>query len=610
MTSETLTRQWLEWDQDLETRAEILQLKDDDNDAELEKRLRNRIQFGTAGLRGKMQAGFAFMNSLTVIQTSQGLAEFLHDHDADRAATNGVVVGADARRNSEKYASLVVNALLAKGHKVWWLGGNVQTPLVSFATLQYGAAAGVMITASHNPAQDNGYKVYLQKGVQVNSPNDAKISQYIEHNLTPWEGAWEPLQTHIDGAEKKGFDNSSNQFQYRYLEKIDRSWRTQICNYAQSTVTGDLKPSPFVYTPLHGTGGLCLPKVVEEIGLGSHMISVDKQFKPDGNFPTVPFPNPEEDGALNLSMLCADEHGRDLIIANDPDADRFAVAQKIPGRKTWYTFTGNQIGVLLASHILENLPQPSKKKGYYMLNSTVSSSMLSKMCAEYGVSHRETLTGFKWMGNITNNLQGEGYEVPFAFEEALGYMFPDVCFDKDGITAAAVFLLAAAQWRKQRDVTPWDRLRELYQLYGHHETLNNYLRSPDPKTTAELFENIRAGKWAKGERFGRFRISRWRDMTLGYDSDTPDHKPELPVDKSSHMLTLWLNEDIKFTLRGSGTEPKVKFYIESWNHDQSKAIETVCDVLKAILSEWIKPFAPTMTYAKTMSTSSSEMLEL
>jgi phosphoglucomutase len=260
-----------------------------------------------------------------------------------------------------------------------------------------------------------------------------------------------------------------------------------------------------------------------------------------------------------------------------------------------------------------------------VLNSTVSTTMLEKMARAYGVEFRETLTGFKWMGNIAKDLEEDGYEVPFAFEEALGYMFPKVSYDKDGITAAAVFLLAEAQWRTQ-GLTPFTKLHRLFKRFGHHETFNNYFRSPDPATTAALFAKIRAGPWRRGKAFGKHKITRWRDMTLGYDSDTPDHKPALPVDPTSHMLTVWLNSDVKFTLRGSGTEPKVKcessfphvhsktqtdvlfvlpVYIESWKNDQDLAIETVCDVFTTILKKWIRAFAPSMTYKDEFFTSSS-----
>jgi phosphoglucomutase len=251
--------------------------------------------------------------------------------------------------------------------------------------------------------------------------------------------------------------------------------------------------------------------------------------------------------------------------------------------------------------------------------------MIEKMCAANGIRFQETLTGFKWMGNIAKELEEDGYEVVFAFEEAIGYMFPKVCYDKDGVTAAAVFLVAEGKWRTQGQ-TPFNKLEQLFQRYGHHETFNHYFRSPDPTTTATLFEKIRQGPWRKGKKFDPFKILRWRDMTKGYDSDTPDHKPALPIDKGSQMLTLWLDRDVKFTLRASGTEPKVKckfiicifssfllsmirfiVYIESWINDKDRAIKAVCDTFTAILKQWIRPFAPTMTHKDEFLTSSSHL---
>jgi phosphoglucomutase len=179
------------------------------------------------------------------------------------------------------------------------------------------------------------------------------------------------------------------------------------------------------------------------------------------------------------------------------------------------------------------------------------------MAAAKGVHFVETLTGFKWMGNVARKLEGDGYTVPFAYEEALGYMFPSVCYDKDGITAAMVFLAAEAKWRAQ-GLTASAKLQELFSEFGHHETLNNYFRSPNPELSMQLFRQIRAGRYLAERQFGPFQILRWRDLTEGYDSETPDNKPDLPVDSSSQMLTLWLNGGVRFTIRGSGTEPKVK----------------------------------------------------
>jgi phosphoglucomutase len=192
-----------------------------------------------------------------------------------------------------------------------------------------------------------------------------------------------------------------------------------------------------------------------------------------------------------------------------------------------------------------------------VLASTVSTGMLSKMASAYGIGFEETLTGFKWMGNRAFELAAEGWEVSFAFEEALGYMFPNVCNDKDGLTAAAIFLVAEGKWRSQ-DITPFEKLQQLYNAHGYHETLNTYFRSPSPAMTSALFKEIRGGNYGKGKKLGSFEILRWRDMTEGYDSDTTDNIPALPVDKATQMLTLWLDRGITFTLRGSGTEPKVK----------------------------------------------------
>jgi phosphoglucomutase len=183
--------------------------------------------------------------------------------------------------------------------------------------------------------------------------------------------------------------------------------------------------------------------------------------------------------------------------------------------------------------------------------------MLEKMARSVGIRFRETLTGFKWMGNIASEIENEGHSVVFAFEEALGYMFPDVCHDKDGLTAAAVFLAAEAKWRKT-GLSPYTKLQQLFKEYGHHETMNSYFRSPNPETTVALFNSIRSWSFTKGKPLGSFKISRWRDMTEGYDSETINNIPLLPVDRSSQMITVWMDRDIRFTLRGSGTEPKVK----------------------------------------------------
>lgn len=215
------------------------------------------------------------------------------------------------------------------------------------------------------------------------------------------------------------------------------------------------------------------------------------------------------------------------------------------------------MGVLLASHVLDCLETEKDLAKQTLLTTTVSSGMIQKMAESRGAQFKETLTGFKWMGNIARELEAAGKKVPFAYEEALGYMFPSVCYDKDGIAAASVFLAATAKWKAQ-GMTAYAKLQQLFTQFGHHETLNNYFRSPNPALTSELFKGIRSGPFLSDMRLGSMKIIRWRDLTEGYDSGTGDNKPDLPEDPTSQMLTLWLEGGVRFTFRGSGTEPKVK----------------------------------------------------
>ncbi|KAL4895547.1 phosphoglucomutase [Aspergillus ambiguus] len=584
--------QWLAWDQDPTTRSEIQTLRDSSAIEELSQRLQKRIQFGTAGLRGRMAAGFSCMNSLTVIQASQGLAKYLKVKHGD-SASGGVVIGHDARYNSARFAALAANAFIAQEIPVWFYSVSSVTPTVPFGVTHLRAAAGIMITASHNPAQDNGYKVYFKNGAQINTPMDVEIAQSIEENLAPWPNAWKDLQP--------GDYLHADAYQNVLPHYTDAVWK-----YAASTNPAWKPPRPFTYTPLHGVGGLVFPDLCRSVGI-NHLTPVDEQLEPNPDFPTVSFPNPEEAGALDLAMQTANREGNTLIIAHDPDADRFSAAEKVEG--SWFTFTGNHIGVLLASYLFEHIGNQKKNTPVAVLNSAVSTGMLEKMAAAKGIHFEEALTGFKWMGNIARTLEDQGYYVPFAFEEALGYMFPDVCYDKDGISAAMVFLSAEAHWQSQ-GLTPYTKLQQLFKEFGHFETLNNYFRSPSPDTTMKLFRAIRDGPYRTEKTLGSFRITRWRDMTEGYDSGTADHRPTLPVDSSSQMLTLWLDRDVRFTIRASGTEPKVKLYIESCGASREQAVDAVCDAFLAVLEQWVLPFAPSMTYSKQMPTSSGHVFRL
>lgn len=294
--------------------------------------------------------------------------------------------------------------------------------------------------------------------------------------------------------------------------------------------------------------------LIDRLHPSYRVVPVVDQIRPDPRFPTVPFPNPEEPGALSNAIKIANSEQVDIILSNDPDADRFAAMEKLPDGK-WFRFTGDQLGVLIASHFLDQYNEKAPEKPLYMLNSAVSTKMLGRMLEKHKYSSIQTLTGFKWLGNIARELEEKGNLVPFAFEEAIGYMFPAVSYDKDGLAAASVFLEAMTIWKAQ-GLTPYSRLQELYEEYGYHETANTYFRTTGP-SFMPIFDHIRAN-WESLERFGSFRIQGFRDVTNGIDRGREQGDSGLPMDKSSQMLTFWLNNDVSFTLRASGTEPKLK----------------------------------------------------
>ena len=343
----------------------------------------------------------------------------------------------------------------------------------------------------------------------------------------------------------------------------------------------------FVFTPMHGVGLAPLEATLKAIGSHDRMIVAQEQAQPDPEFPTVAYPNPEEAGALDLAKATADQENVRLIIANDPDADRFAVAEKLDDG-SWHQFTGDQVGILLADYLVKGM-KPERRGNDWMLTTAVSSQMLSVLTEARGLAAEETLTGFKWLGNRALELENNGKTVHFAYEEALGYMFPNIVHDKDGIAAAVIFLRACKVWPSS---SPWARLQELHGDYGYFHTINTYWRSPDMTVTSAVFDQVRRIGYPYPKLVGRRAVLRWRDLTVGYDSDTQDHTPELPVSKSSQMITCWLekvdgtDKGIRFTVRASGTEPKIKIYLECRSNDPTSAEREAAQMLERIKLEW------------------------
>lgn len=287
-----------------------------------------------------------------------------------------------------------------------------------------------------------------------------------------------------------------------------------------------------------------------------------------------------------MAIHSANRHGVSLILASDPDADRLAVAEKVNGE--WRQFTGNQLGILLASHIMDTYTKPREKLA--MLASTVSSRMLATMAAAEGFHYTETLTGFKWLGNVALDLDTQGYDTRFAFEEAIGYMIPGVVHDKDAVSAAATFLTAVVKWKQATPpLSPWTKLQQLYQKYGFFAEANTYLVSPFPVVTNKIFTSIRGLASPFPSHLGKRKILKWRDLTHGWDSSTRDNKPTLPSDPDSQMVTVEVEGDVRFTIRASGTEPKIKMYVEGKAKSTEKAGHAAKEVQEDIVREWLKP---------------------
>lgn len=600
---EKLAHEWLAIDVNEETRREVQNLVKDKEYLTLDEKLSNRITFGTAGLRSRMCAGFAYMNDVTVLQAAQGLVQYIVDISDDKECS--IVVGYDHRFNSQRYAELTANVAISKNVKVYYLGSisnlsdeslksskvnfksknesnrkYIHTPMVPFAVDYYKASAGVMVTSSHNPSSDNGYKVYYSNGCQIIPPHDRGISNLIESNLKPWnKDIWDAPLYFTKGIEN-GILNECN-------ELITSSYINAVENLRSFEPTS---PFEFVYTPMHGVGLEIFNKIIAK-NKNYKMNVVKEQSCPDPKFPTLPFPNPEEKGALDLAIKTADRSGCKMVIANDPDADRFSVA--IKSKNQWRQLNGNEIGFLFAMYSIELITDPAKLSKTALLSSTVSSQILSAMAAVHGFMYEDTLTGFKWIGNRAIELKENGYNVPFGFEEAVGYMF-GIVNDKDGISAAIMWLQLYEKWFVNSNTDPIDKLREGYEKYGWFKQCNGYYKLSSPTQTNIVFKDIRDSYLGDyPSKIGKYKVLEWRDLTLGYDSSTKDNVPKLPSDPSSQMITVKLCDEIgnkiRFTCRGSGTEPKLKVYIEAIARSESESSKLAQDCWDELKTSWFKP---------------------
>ena len=548
-------RAWADNDPDPDARAEIDELLSavDPTKTDLADRFAGTLEFGTAGLRGVIGAGPNRMNRAVVLRTTHGLAHYLLE-TTPGGDEKGVVIGYDGRRMSRELAEDTACALAGAGVKALLFPGVVPTPLLAFAVTHFRCAAGVMITASHNPPEYNGYKAYWGNGAQIIPPTDVGIAKAIEKA----PAAKAVARPSLEEAMAKGM--------VRMLD--EECATTYLAEVKRLGVRSDGDRSfSIVYTPMHGVGDELARRAFADAGF-PNVTSVPEQQKPDGAFPTVEFPNPEEKGAMDLAFALARAKKADLVVANDPDADRLAIALPSAASPTGYVqLTGNQVGALLGHYLLTgglaHVDRAVSAEGGepLVIASIVSSPMLGAMAAGLGAHYEEVLTGFKWIANRAMAVKKEkGWRFVFGFEEALGYTVGELVRDKDGISAAVLFAELTAVLREQ-GTTVLAHLEGLYRRYGLFLSSQVNLTRKGADGIAELGAIM--GKLRKSPPWtvAGHEIVSVRDY-LGQVATSKDGTTKVLSLPKSNVLAFELASGSRIIARPSGTEPKAKFYFD------------------------------------------------
>ena len=503
--------EWIVHDPDPQTAAELTACGPD----ELRERFAHPLTFGTAGLRGPVRGGPDAMNVAVVLRATWAVAQVLADRGL---AGSRVVVGRDARHGSSAFAASTAEVLAAQGFSVLQLPGALPTPVLAYAVRHAGAAAGIQITASHNPATDNGYKVYFGGGIQIISPTDRQI----ETAMAAAPPADRILRKPVSDTDKA----TDTDLVDRYMQRAATVRRS----------TGSVRVA---LTPLHGVGGAVAVETLRRAGFDD-VHTVTAQFAPDPDFPTVAFPNPEEPGATDALLALAAEVGADVAIALDPDADRCAVG--IPTKAGWRVLSGDETGWLLSDYILSQAQVPAAPGTRTVASTVVSSRMLAAIAKHYGAVHVETLTGFKWLARADANVPGG--TLVYAYEEAIGHCVdPDAVRDKDGISAAVLMCDLVCALKGQGRSVP-DMLDELARQYGVHDVAAVSRRVADADQAAELMRRLRADP-----------PSRLAGLIASISGTTDISDPLIFTGGDDDMSA-------RVVVRPSGTEPKLKFYLE------------------------------------------------
>ena len=568
-------KKWCESDEfDAETKQELLKIKD--NETEIEDRFYKELEFGTAGLRGIIGAGTNRMNRYTVGKATQGLANFILKKGT---ADKGVAISYDSRHMSPEFSELTALILNANGIKAYLFDKERPVPELSYAVRELGCTAGVMITASHNKPAYNGYKVYWDDGSQIIAPVDVGITNEVK-KITDYKMI--KVMDRKEAEEKGLLTLIGKEIDDKYINEL----KSKVLN--PDIVKEQGEKIKVVYTPLHGAGGETAKRILKEIGI-KNLYVVPEQELPNGDFPTVDYPNPEAKEAFKLALELAKKVDADIVLANDPDADRLGIYAKDSKSGEYKDFTGNMSALLIAEYRISEM----KKKGILpengMFISTIVSSNLAKAIArEYNLDFREVLTGFKNIGEqIKIEEQKEnGKKYVFGFEESYGCLIGDYARDKDGISAVMSLCEAACYYAKQ-GITLWEQMINIYKKYGFYKETQVAIvleGASGAEKIKLMMENMRSNL---PQRIGEYKVLEFKDIKLDIVKNMITGETSKTGLPTSNVLYYELENDAWCCVRPSGTEPKIKLYM-GVKADSNEKAEEELEKLKQAMSEIVK----------------------
>ena len=553
---------------DEKTKEELRSIKE--NREEIQDRFYKDLEFGTAGLRGVIGNGSNRMNKYTVTKATQGLANYIIKCGKQE---QGVAIAYDSRHMSKEFSEFTALCLNANGIKTYVFESLRPVPELSFTVRQLKCCAGVMITASHNPPKYNGYKVYWEDGAQIVPPHDKGIITEV-NSITDF-GKIKSIEKNV--AVEKGL--------YNVIGKdIDDKYISTLKNLVLNPdVIQEMQDSmKIVYTPLHGAGNIPVQRILKEIGF-SHVFVVPEQEMPNGDFPTVSYPNPEDEKAFKLALELAKKIDADIVLANDPDADRLGIYAKDSKTGEYKTFTGNMSGLLIAEYELSQKKIQNKiPKNGALIKTIVSSNLADSIAKEYGLKLIEVLTGFKYIGEkIKNFEQDDSYKYMFGFEESYGCLIDTYARDKDGISAVMALCEAAAFYKKQ-GYTLCDQMQNIYKKYGFFKESQISITKEGANGAEEIKNIMEKMRSEIPEYIGKYKVLEYRDYKMNIKKNMISKNEEETGLPNSNVLYYALENDAWCCVRPSGTEPKIKFYVGVKANSESEAEKDLDDLKEAV----------------------------